>query len=108
MKKLLLLILLPLAACSYLKTPEDKYYALNGAVIATVKVTKEYVKECKQQPQEHDCYDNLPKINSAAKALDTAIQQADKVFVTKDSQYYDLALSVSENALMNLQTLLKE
>lgn len=97
-----------LTACSYLKTPEEKYYALAASVSASAKVATQYVKECKQEQDMHPCYDNIPKIHEAAKKLESAMNQTDKVFITKDSEYYDLSLTASENALAMLQKLLTE
>ena len=37
-----------------------------------------------------------------------AMAQADRVFITKDSEYYDLSLSAAENAAMNLRRIIKE
>jgi len=97
-----------LTACSFLKSPEEKYYALAASVSASAKVAAVYVTECKQELKSHPCYDNIPKIHDAAVRLDDSMTQTDKIFVTKDSDYYDLSITASENALAIMQKLLTE
>jgi hypothetical protein len=109
MKKILLsLILLALTACSIAQTPEEKYYVLTSAVTATGRVAEEWVDRCKAKPVGDSCREKLPKIHAAAKGLQDALRQSDEVFVTKEANYYDLAISVTTNALKTLEALLKE
>lgn len=104
MKRYLLLPLL-LAACS--QSPEERYYSLNGAITVTARAAEAYVDDCKAKPAENPCHEKLPKIRDGAKTLKTALAQSDRVFVTKDSQFYSLSQTVVENALKNLQALLE-
>lgn len=109
MKHLLFaMVLLALSACSTARTPEERYYVLTSAVTATGRVTEEWVDRCLAEPPTDKCRNKLPKINAAARGLRDALKQSDEVFVTKQANYYDLAISVTTNALKTLEALLKE
>jgi hypothetical protein len=109
MRKILLTgALLTLAACSAAKTPEERYYVLTGAVTATGRVTEEWVDHCLAKPATDGCRKKLPKIHEAAAHLQETLKQSDQVFVTKQANYYDLAISVTTNALQTMEDLLKE
>lgn len=108
MKKLYLLAVLPMMACSQINTPEERYYAANNAVIVALRTTDSYIKECKKQPSDDPCYDKFPAINKSVKTLNSALEQADRVFVTKDATYYDLAISAVDNAVDEIRNILKE
>lgn len=107
MKKLFLLLpVLALAACAATSTPQDKYFALTEAVTVVAQAAETYVDVCNAQPKGDPCYAKFPLINSGTKTMLTALRQADKVFVTKDSAYYDLSLTVAQNAANDLKNLL--
>ena len=106
MRRILTFFLLALSSCASLQTPEDRYFALTGAVTVAAQATESYVDTCHAQPVTDPCYEKLPKINAAAKGMLDALHQADKVFVTKDSAYYNLSLSVAENAVNDLKNII--
>ena len=108
MKPLILLSLLSLGACSSLQTPDSRYYALTKGVTETAKVAEGYIDGCTVKPVADPCHAVVPRIAHAAAETRATLKQADKVFVTGDSQYYDLSLSVAENALANLQRIITE
>lgn len=108
MKKLMLVAALALPACANIKTPEDRYYATLTTATAAMNVAQGYADACLERETSDPCYKVLPKVGDAVVALKKAKDQADKVFVTKDSAYYDLSLTATENATNALQTLLKE
>lgn len=107
MKYALVLILI-LSSCSSLKTPEDKYLALTTSASIATSVAQNYVDDCKVKPKVDPCYRKFPAINTAAKATLKAKAQADRVFITKDSEYYDLSLSTLENTINDLTILITE
>lgn len=106
MKKLLFIAPLLLAACGQ-TTPEAKYYSLDQSYQITLRTAIAYVDECKASTATNPCHGTLPKIKQALDVADAAFDQADKVFVTRDSKFYDLSLSAAENALNAIQLLLK-
>jgi hypothetical protein len=112
MRKILLLAFLPLLAnCALFKSadkPEERYYAINNAVVVVLRTADSYVSECKEKPIQDDCRTKFPAINKRVKELKEALSQTDKVFISKDSQFYELSLTVLQNALKNLQNLLNK
>ncbi len=104
----LLLCTLALAACSHIETPEERYYATVSFVKATGEVAEVYVDACNKLPKDDPCRDKFPAINSGAKTLKTAMAEANRVFVTKDSPFYDLSLTAAQNAALHLRTVLKD
>jgi len=103
MKKLIVLSALLLSACSVLSTPTDKYYAATQAVTAVGQATETFIDTCKTLPVTNSCYSKLPAIHTAAVTVQKSVKELDKVFVSGDSQYYDLSLSVTENAIKDLK-----
>lgn len=108
MKKLYLLAILPLMACSSIDTPDERYYAANNAVVVVLRATDSYIKECKKQVATDPCYAKFPALNKSVKTLSSALAQADKVFVTKDNAYYDLAISAVQNAIDEIRNILSK
>ena len=108
MRILPIIAALLLSACGMMQTPHDRYYAMIGFVTSTGGIVEKYVDYCRVQPATASCRDKFPKINEGAAAMKQAMAQADRVFITKDSEYYDLSLSAAENAAMNLRRIIKE
>ena len=110
-KFLLLCVLVPLlSACALIKqadTPEKRYYELNGAAVVVLRLADAYVKDCKVKNMNDPCYGRFPSIRTGAITLRASLDQADKVFITHDSEFYDMSLSVTENAVKNLQNAFK-
>lgn|SRR4051812_642406 len=105
---LILVVLVAITGCNKLDTPQSRYFTVVGAVTATGKLVETYVDTCNTLGTAAPCRNKYPAINAGAKTLEAAMHQADKVFVTKDSQYYDLSLTAVENATNDLQNILKE
>jgi hypothetical protein len=98
--------LLCLMGCSTLDTPQSKYYALTVAVTEVANITEKYVDTCLNAlPVDDKCHDKLPAINAGAKALQSNARELDKIFVSGDSAYYNLSLTLTENAINNLKQL---
>lgn len=103
-------LMLGLVGCGQmdLDTPEKRYLAVNSAATAILKGAEQYVDACNTKPKDNPCYDKFPKINKGAKTLKASLVETDKVFITKNSPYYDLSLSAAENAMKELHNLIKE
>jgi hypothetical protein len=96
---LLIPLMLALSACSGRVDPKRDYYVLNHVYVSGLNVANDFVQDCvKKQPADHPCHDAVPPIQSAVKVTKQVFLQADKVFVTKDSKYYNLSLSVASGA----------
>lgn len=108
MKLTHLLPLLALTACAAFDTKEERYFAMVGFVKATGDIAEAYVDACRGRAEDHPCREKFPRINAAAKALKDASAQADRVFVSKDSEFYDASLTAAENAAMALRKIIKE
>lgn len=101
-----LIALLALSACSTLDTPQERYYALTVGVTQVGNVVEKYVDVCKNElPVDDKCHDKLPAINAGARALQSNARELDKIFVSGDSTYYNLSLTLTENAINNLKQL---
>lgn len=102
MKTILMLTLCVAAAGCAAKTPEDRYYAATNALIAVLKPVGEYAADCTPKPALDPCHARVeavkPKLRSAKKIL----AETDKVFVTHDSEYYDLSLTTVQNLTKDL------
>lgn len=96
------------AACAGSVTPEKAYYAANEAYIVTLRVAVEYKATCNTRRQDDPCKSYVKRIQDAVKRTDRAFDVADRVFLTKSTLYYRLAISDAENALANLKKLLTE
>lgn len=108
MRVLLILPMLILAACSVINTPEERYYAANNGVVVVLRAVDSFVKDCKLQVPTDPCYAKFPAINKSVKVLKTAVAQGDKVFVTKDETYYDIAITTVESAVAQLRNILSQ
>lgn len=106
MRLIYILPLLCLMGCSTLDTPQDKYYALTVGVTEVANITEKYVDTCLNVlPVDHNCHDKLPAINAATRALQSNVKELDKIFVSGDSAYYNLSLTLTENAINDLKQL---
>lgn len=108
MRIILFAILLLLPACSALQSPADRYYATVTFVKATGELAQIYVDTCKQQTTDAPCRRKFAAINSGAMLMKNVSSQADKIWVSKDSKYYDLSLTAAQNAALALRNILEE
>lgn len=107
MKLSYILPILCLTACSY--TPQEKYYTITVGVTEVANITERYVDTCLNDlPEDDKCHDKLPAINKSAKALQSTVKELDKIFTSGDSEYYNLSLTLTENALNDLKKLIGE
>ncbi|MBX9583671.1 MAG: hypothetical protein K2X87_25495 [Gemmataceae bacterium] len=103
MKRLLLTLpLLALTACGHLDSPADRYLVALQTGNAAMEFTKGYLAECLKQEPSDPCYGHRDGIRDGLAVLTKAKAEASKVFETGDSPYYDLSLTVLENAIANL------
>lgn len=103
-----ILLVLAVTGCASVKTPQERYFATLTAATATLNVAQGYADQCLLRSTDDPCYTVLPKMGVAIQTVKKAKDQADKVFVTEDSQYYDLSLTATENATKGLKDLIKE
>lgn len=107
MRLIYILPLIFLTACSTFESPEAKYYAVKKAAVEVAKEVEAKVDECLAKSFDDPCRDNLKTINKAAKSMDSNLEEMNKIFLSHDSTYYNLSLSITENAVNDLKHLLE-
>lgn len=89
-------------------TPEQRYYALNGMYVATLKVANAYARDCSLGNLPPSCSGVVAKAQDAVRVAGPAFDRADTIFTTGQSQYYELSLVAAANALEAIRNILKE
>lgn len=99
------LLLVACAAVELAKTPKDRYYAVNAVYVALLTDIKLYGDACKPKPATDPCYQHMAKMKPLVAHADELFTQADKVFITGDSAFYDLSLSITGNIIRDLRAM---
>lgn len=107
MKKLLMLPLLLMAACSMPSTGQERYFATVSFVKGTSQIVEIYVDACKTFPEAHSCYKKFPAISTGATITKAALKEATRAFLNKDENA-DEAYAAADDAAMSMRNLLRD
>lgn len=111
MRKLYLLALLPLMACSNMETPEDRFLAASKSYELALIGAQAYRDHCEEQlgvKPRHGCREVTEEIQLAQKHLIEVYVQAYQTFAAGDAPFYELAIANVTAALAQLNLYLKE